>query len=70
MSLFALLSAVHAGELEQVHVFIGEGHARVLLLTDTPVLGATATDCIFWPRPPRSKPWHVPDCRAYRPSDL
>ncbi|HJN75395.1 MAG TPA: N-acetylmuramoyl-L-alanine amidase [Myxococcota bacterium] len=42
MSLFALLSAVHAGELEQVHVFIGEGHARVLLLTDTPVLGATA----------------------------
>ena len=42
MSLLVLLSAVHAGELEQVRVFVGEDHARVLLLTDTPVQGATA----------------------------
>jgi len=40
--MFCLLSAAFAGELEQIHVFIGEEHARVLLLTDSPVNGATA----------------------------
>jgi N-acetylmuramoyl-L-alanine amidase len=38
--ILALLGSLHARDLESVHVFVGQDHARVLILTDAEVMGA------------------------------